>query len=136
MEELPWADSQPTNYPDFDCAFFYNSSQRFSDGLYALQSCPICEVNSTLQKFVPRGVCLHSSAVDGIFMMESFYYHYDNRRKVLTFQVDPSEETNFVHFLLRFKSNKNSNDQVMSSYTTDLSGIVVCTSCKMLSIVS
>ena len=83
-ETMPWTDwvkDKPLNLPGFDCVLYnasvqhlYNASSeaqpalvnRMCSGLW----CPVCQLRSSNQNFILRGVCQDSS-VDSTFVMKS-----------------------------------------------------------------
>ena len=68
MKWTNWAVGNPANYPDYDCAFYKNTSSFFSDGSCSFQSCPVCELTVGM-RFMLRGVCLEAS-VDTFYVMK------------------------------------------------------------------
>ena len=67
---LHWAQDNPSNYTNKDCAFYNVSGRDFLDGFCSELSCPVCEISSAGHNFILRGVCLESP-VDTYFVMKT-----------------------------------------------------------------
>ena len=68
--QLHWAPDNPSNYTNRDCAFYNLTGRSFLDGFCSELSCPVCQLPSTANNFILRGVCLESP-VDTHFVMKT-----------------------------------------------------------------
>ena len=74
-ETMPWTDwaaDNPLSLPGLDCVL-HNSSEAqpaLINRMCSALTCPVCQLRSSGQNFILRGVCL-DSAVDSTFVMQS-----------------------------------------------------------------